>query len=90
MFYGISNLRAICANSSSSSSSSSIWLFATEETGIEGLALGVGAESLWLGLLASVGLKLEEQASVDWALELAPWDGRGAPEAIASCFASKL
>lgn len=90
MLVDISNLRASCANSSSSSSSSSNWLFVTEETGVGGLALVVGLESLGLELFTSVGLTLEELASVEWALELAYWDGRGEPEAIASCFASKL
>lgn len=75
------DLRANCANSSSSSSySSSIERFPVETV------VGIGE--------LEPAMELESLASEDLGLESAgfeeAWTGRGEPEAIASCLASRV
>jgi len=53
------------------------------------VVVDVGLESLGLELTTSLGLGLEALTSVGWGLEFVSKAGRGDPEAIASCFASK-
>ena len=73
------DLRANCANSSSSSSSSSTGLFPVETVA------GTGE--------LEPAMELESLASEDFGLESAGFKartGRGEPEAIASCLASRI
>ena len=81
----MSYLLASCAKSSSSSSSSSAWTFVTAATGVEGIAFDLGRVSF-----NSAGLRLEEPISGCWGLKFVTRFGKGEPERIASCFASKL
>lgn len=82
----LTDLGSSCANSSSSSS---VWLLVSEITIAGVVALGVEEDSPGLELF------ILDWSTVHWAsfgtvLELSPWIGKGVPEAIASCLASKL